>query len=69
MKVTIFIGAEHAYAAIKGDTFSLDVALNPGRSAAQSLRESAAHDRARADRLLTLADRQEQAAAVLELDQ
>lgn len=51
MKVHTLIGAQAAYACIKTPSCSLDVRLEPGRSAAQSLREWAAEQKAKAERL------------------
>jgi hypothetical protein len=42
MQVRVICGAQSAYACIKTPTTSLDMMLSPGRSAPQSLRESAA---------------------------
>ena len=53
MKVNLLIGAAYAYACIKYKTGSMDVRLEPGRSAAQSLRESATSHRVRAAQELT----------------
>jgi hypothetical protein len=66
-QVRIFIGASAAYAAIKGQDFSMDVRLTGGRSAAASLRESAAELRARAADFARRADRIESAAIILEV--
>lgn len=51
MKVRVIIGAQAAYACIETDTTSMDVRLEPGRSAAQALREFAEEQKRRADRL------------------
>lgn len=51
MKVRIIVGAQAAYACIETDTTSTDIRLEPGRSAAQSLREFAEDMKFRADRL------------------
>jgi len=64
MKASVIIG-NNAYAVIKGDTYSMDVLLNAGRSASQSLRESAAENRAKAERLILCADRMIEAAELL----
>lgn len=65
MQVKIIIGAS-AYAHIVEDRHSLDVKLSPGRSASDSLRSSAVEERAKARRLMALADRMERAASVLD---
>lgn len=64
MKASVNIG-NNAYAVIKGETYSMDVLLNPGRSASRSLRESAAEDRAKAEYLILRADRMLEAAELL----
>ena len=51
MKVRTIIGAQAAYACITTESSSLDIRLEPGRSAAQSLREWAEEQKAKADRL------------------
>lgn len=51
MRVTILVGAEAAYACIKSLGHDMDVRLSPGRSAAQSLRETAEEMRQQAARL------------------
>lgn len=51
MKVRVIIGAQAAYACIETDTTSMDVRLEPGRSAAQALREFAEDLKFRSDRL------------------
>ena len=56
MKVSIIIGT-HAYAVIKGDTYSMDVLLSPGKSPADSLRITANELREQADTLLQRATR------------
>ena len=66
MKVNLLIGAAYAYACIKYKTGSMDVRLEPGRSAAQSLRESATNHRVRAAQELHRAEIQERAARILE---
>ena len=65
MQVRTFIGASAAYACIATETTSLDIRLNPGRSAAQSLRETAADWRAEAWRILRRAELAEAAALQL----
>lgn len=62
MKVRILIGAHAAYACITTPKTSLDVQLSPGRSAAQSLRESALELREKAARDIARADLMEEAA-------
>lgn len=64
MKARVIIGS-NAYAVITGETYSMDVLLKAGRSASQSLRESAAEDRAQAERLILRADRMLEAAELL----
>jgi hypothetical protein len=57
--VRIFVGAEHAYACAEfTNGGSCDIQLRAGKSAPQSLRESAAETRARADHLRRFAKRQ-----------
>jgi len=51
MRVRTIIGAQAAYACITSLDINLDVRLEPGRSAAQSLRETAEEWRAKAARL------------------
>lgn len=64
LTVRLLVGA-NAYACIATPARSIDVLLAPGRSAAQSLRESAAEMRADAARLVARADLCERAAAEL----
>lgn len=64
MKVNLHIGA-NAYAHIKTEDASLDVLLSPGRSAAQSLTESAEEMRSKAAALLRRAELCEQAAKLV----
>lgn len=66
MKVRIIVGAAGAYACITDPGFSLDVRLSAGRSAAQSLRQSAEEIRADVARRLERAQRMERAADILE---
>ena len=66
MKVTTMIGATAAYACIEHEGLSMDVRLEPGRSAAQSLRETAEEWRAKARRLQENADLMVVAASKLE---
>ena len=65
MQVRIIIGA-NAYASISEESYSGDVLLSPGRSAAQSLLETAADLRAESERVMRRADRIERAAAILQ---
>lgn len=51
MRVRILVGAESAYACINSLGHDMDVRLSPGRSAAQSLRETAEEWRQQAARL------------------
>lgn len=51
MKVRTIIGAQAAYACITTESVSMDIRLEPGRSAAQSLREWAEEQLNKADRL------------------
>jgi hypothetical protein len=51
MRVKTIIGAQAAYACIEHKGTSMDVRLEPGRSAAQSLRETAEEWKAKAQRL------------------
>jgi len=67
MKVRLIIGAS-AYAHITTSTQSVDVKLEPGRGAPQSLRESAIALREEANRKLVMAHLYEQAALELEID-
>ena len=66
MKVNVICGAQHAYACIKGDTFSMDVQLAHGKGPAQSLRESAVEIDTRIERLVKQAQRLRHAAQLLE---
>lgn len=68
MQVTTIIGAEGAYACIKSLHVNLDVRLEPGRSAAQSLREWADEQNAKAARLQRNAMLAREAAFQLEED-
>lgn len=67
INVSLFYGATAAYAAIRAQSRALDVKLEPGRSAAQSLRESADELRQQAARLVTRADLMDKAAESLDL--
>lgn len=69
MRVRIIIGAEAAYACISHQGIILDVRLEPGRSAAQSLRETAQEWRERAQRLQDRAALLSVAAAKLDEDE
>lgn len=51
MQVTTIVGAQSAYACIKTSDVSLDVRLEPGKSAPASLRQWAAEQIATAERL------------------
>lgn len=62
--VRLLIGAS-AYACIKSPECELDVRLEPGRGAAQSLQETAREYRERAARLIARADLMDCAADVL----
>lgn len=68
MRVTTIIGAEGAYACINHFGVSIDVRLEPGRSAAQSLRETAKEWQAKAQRLQERANLLSDAAAKLDED-
>lgn len=63
--VKLLIGA-HAYACITKDGVKTDILLSPGRSASQSLRESADEYLIKAQRALRMAALCEEAAAILE---
>lgn len=65
MKVRTLVGAQQAYACIELAGRSSDFALMPGRSASNSLRESAKENREKALRLLNTADLMEAAAITL----
>lgn len=68
MRVRTIIGAETAYACIQSLDITMDVRLEPGRSAAQSLRETAEEWRQKAARLQQRAMLLNEAAAQLEED-
>jgi len=68
MKVNIIVLAEAAYACIKSDHFVMDVRLSPGKSAIDSMNESAKDMRAKADRLIESAKRIESAASILRIE-
>jgi len=61
MKITMLVGA-HAYACIDENGRKTDILLSPGKSAQQSLREYAESERARALRILSMAEIAERAA-------
>lgn len=65
MQVRIFCGAS-AYAMIQESGRQMDIKLSPGKGAPQSLREYAAAERARALRILAMAETAERAADCLE---
>ena len=66
MKVKIICGAQYAYAAIDTGKISVDVRLEHGRSAAQSLRESAGELRQKAAGCILRASLLEEAAIHLD---
>ena len=66
MKVRTIIGAQAAYACIETESVSMDIRLEPGRSAAKSLREWAEEQMIKADRLNRNAELALQAAKQLE---
>ena len=66
MKVRTIIGAQAAYACIETESVSMDIRLEPGRSAAKSRREWADEQVAKADRLRRNAELALQAAKQLE---
>jgi len=68
MKVNLFFGA-NAYAKIVDDIGSMDVLLNPGRGAWNSLRESAIENKEKAEKLIRDAHRMQEAASILENNQ
>lgn len=51
MQVRVIVGAQAAYACISHESGTLDVRLNPGRSARKSMKESAAELREKAAEL------------------
>ena len=69
MRVRIIHGAEAAYASIQTSGAFMDVRLEPGRSAARSLRETAEEWRERAAKLHQRAMYLTEAAAQLEEDE
>lgn len=68
MRVRTIIGAEAAYASIQSLYVNMDVRLEPGRSAAQSLRETAEEWLRQATRLQQRAMLLNEAAAQLDED-
>lgn len=68
MRIRTVIGAEAAYACITYKELSMDVRLEPGRSASQSLRETAEEWREKARRLQERANILSVAAANLDED-
>jgi hypothetical protein len=68
MKVLITLGAQYAYAGITEDWRKMDVRLEPGRGAIQSLRETVAEMRKKAEETLERAAFIEQAANHLEAE-
>ena len=68
MKANLFFGSS-AYAQIIDNIGSMDVLLNPGRGAWQSLRESAMENKEKAKILIRDADRMLEAASILENNQ
>lgn len=69
MRVNILIGAEATYACIKTLNAYMDVRLEPGRSAPESLRQTAEEWRAKAARLQQRAMLLTEAAYQLEEDE
>ncbi len=69
MRVRTIFGAESAYASIQHAGLNMDVRLNPGRSAAQSLRETAEEWQRQAIRLQDRAAILSVAAAKLDEDE
>lgn len=65
MQVKLFFGT-YAYAMIKHDQGSLDIRLESGRSASQSLREYCAEQEKRAADILERVNLARQAAAILD---
>lgn len=66
MKVRVMVGAQAAYACITTESTSLDVRLEAGRSAQQSLQEFAQEQTDKALRLMRQAQLANEAAAILE---
>ena len=66
MNIRTIIGAQAAYACITTESVSMDIRLEPGRSAAQSLREWSDEQIVKADRLLRNATLARRAANQLE---
>ena len=65
MKVRVIVGAQAAYACITYDGGAMDVQLEPGRSARQSLQETAEEMRSRAAKMIRRAELIETAAELL----
>lgn len=66
LKVKTIVGAQLAYACIELPGYTLDVALQPGKSAANSLAETANENREKALKLLKRAQVMEAAARDLD---
>ena len=66
MKVRLIVGASHAYACVSGAGYSCDFQLRGGMGAPKALRMSAAELREHAAREIVRAERMEQAADLLE---
>jgi len=66
MKVYVIVGAQAAYACITHNNGTMDVRLKPGRSARQSLQETAGEMRARAAEMIRRAELIERAAELVE---
>ena len=66
MKVRVMIGAQAAYACIETATNSMDIRLEAGRSAEQSLREFALEQQEKAARATRYAAIAREAAFILE---
>ncbi|MBC1154423.1 hypothetical protein FSG43_022650 [Escherichia coli] len=65
MQVRVIVGAQAAYACINHDKGVMDIRLTPGRSARQSLQETAEEMRARAADTIRRAELIEQAAELV----
>ena len=66
MQVRLIVGAQNAYAVIEAGARSMDVRLDPGRSASQSLREMAGELRQQAAGCILRASLLEEAAIHLD---
>nr|WP_172694149.1 hypothetical protein [Alcaligenes faecalis] len=66
MQVRVIVGAQAAYACISHESGTLDVRLNPGRSARKSMKESAAELREKAAELTRRAALIENAAELVD---